>query len=66
MTLEKQLQYIVIGAKQCGGTYIKHDEFDMYFTIKIGSEMDKPEVLKRFRDLIMNKFCLTLKIKKIE
>lgn len=66
MTLEKELQYIVIGAMELGGTYIKHDDFDIYFTVKKGSEMDKPESLKKFRDLVMARFCLTLKIKKID
>ncbi|MCK9574814.1 MAG: hypothetical protein WC979_02825 [Candidatus Pacearchaeota archaeon] len=65
MTAEKALQYLFVGAAQCGGTYIKHDEFDIFFTVKIGSEMDKPEVLRRFRDLLMSKFMLTLKIKKV-
>lgn len=63
--LIKELSYIIQGAKDNGADYVKIDDVNIYFTIKIGSFIDTEEYLRRFRDLLLEKFDLILKIKKI-
>ena len=51
---------------ELGAKFVKTDGFDIYFDVKIGSEMDDQNKLIKARDILKNEFFLTLKIKKVK
>ena len=59
------LQGMIQGMESMGAKYIKTDGFHLYFTIKIGSDIDDDVKLKRSKDAFWQSFALGLKIKRI-
>lgn len=61
-----ELDTVIIGIEGNGGKLVKYDTFDICFNIIENSYIDNDERLRITRDLLKNRFGLTLKIKKIK
>ena len=54
-----------MGIEQMGGQYIKTDGIDLFFNIKIGSDIDDDVKLKRAKDAFFKMFGLGLRIRRV-
>lgn len=59
------LKGMIQGMESMGAKFIKTDGFDMFFTIKKGSEIDNDDRLKKAKHSFWKLFGLGLKIKRI-
>ncbi|HEX4875644.1 MAG TPA: hypothetical protein VFV31_03170 [Chitinophagaceae bacterium] len=56
---------MIKGMEDMGATFVKSDNFDVYFDVKIGSEIDDETKLKRAKEVFMKSFGLGLKIRRV-
>jgi hypothetical protein len=59
------LKGMIKGMQDMGATFVKSDDFDIFFNIKIGSKIDDDTKLKRAKNAFMKSFGIGLKIKRI-
>jgi hypothetical protein len=57
---------IIKGMNQLGATFVKNDESYFYFDVKKGSEIDNKERLLRAKNILMKKYGMGLKVKRID
>ena len=56
---------MVKGMEDMGAIFVKVDNFDVYFNVNIGSEIDNESKLKRAKEAFMKLFGLGLKIRRV-
>jgi len=59
------LKGMIKGMEDMGASFVKVDDFDFFFNIKIGSEIDNDEKLKKARDSFMKSFGMGIKVRRI-
>tara|TARA_R110002020_G_scaffold40164_2_gene118902 strand:+ start:204 stop:410 length:207 start_codon:yes stop_codon:yes gene_type:complete len=57
---------MIIGIEEMGAKLIKYDLLDLFFEVKIGSQIDDQERLKRSKDAFLKTFGLGMKIKRVK
>ncbi len=56
---------MIKGMKDRGATFLKTDSQNVYFNVKVGSEIDDADKLKRAKDAFMKTFGLGIKVNKV-
>lgn len=56
---------MIKGFEDMGAKFIKADDFNLYFDVKKGSEIDDEENLKRAKGAFLSSFGFGLKIRKV-
>lgn len=65
MSMSMTLKGMIKGMEMMGATFVKADEFNIFFDIPKNGEIDDDVKLKKARDAFVKKFGLGLRVRRI-